>query len=82
MPSHASAYTLALANLVAEAGAHGNLVAALGTPAAQHRRACLGLHPGKKPMGLRAMAAVRLEGSLRHFTPLLLNLSAGSHAVP
>src|ERR1035441_9358387 len=41
-------------------------MAALGAPAAQHGSTRLGLHPGKKPVGLRAMAAVRLEGALRH----------------
>ena len=59
--------------LVAEASAHGDLVASLGTPAAQHSCARLGLHPGQKPVGLRAMAAVWLEGTLRHLIPLLLN---------
>ena len=60
--------------LVAEASAHGDLVASLGTPAAQHSCARLGLHPGQKPVGLRAMAAVWLEGTLRHWVRLLLNL--------
>src|ERR1700677_4885123 len=54
--------------LVAEARADCNLMAALGAPAAQHRCARLGLHPGKEPVGLRAVAAVRVKGTLRHLT--------------
>src|SRR6266702_2922103 len=69
------------AKLVAEAGAHGDLVASLGTPAAQHRCACLGLHPGKEPVGLRAVASVWLEGTLRHLIPLLLNFFAGCNSL-
>jgi hypothetical protein len=60
--------------LVAETGADGDLVTALGTPAAEYGSARLGLHPGKKPVGLRAVAAVWLEGTLRHLIRLLLNL--------
>src|SRR5271165_7464090 len=60
--------------VVAEAGAHRDLVASLGTPAAEHGCARFGLHAGKKPVGLRAMAAVRLEGTLRHLVLLLLSL--------
>jgi hypothetical protein len=62
--------------LVAEASADGDLVASLGTAAAEYGCARFGLHPGKKPVGLRAMAAVRLEGTLRHLTRLLLNFFA------
>jgi hypothetical protein len=62
--------------LVAETSAHGNLVTTLGTAAAQYGCARLGLHPGKKPVGLRAVAAVWLEGTLRHLIRLLLNLIA------
>ena len=62
--------------VVAEARADGDLVASFGTPAAEHGCARLGLHPGKEPVGLRAVAAVRLEGTLRHLTRLLLNLFA------
>jgi hypothetical protein len=47
-------------------------VAALGAAAAQYSCACLGLHAGKKPVGLCAVAAVRLESTLRHLTRLLL----------
>jgi hypothetical protein len=54
--------------LVAEARADCNLMAAFGAPAAQHRCARLGLHPGKEPVGLRAVSAVRLKGTLRHLT--------------
>src|ERR1035437_2575396 len=60
--------------VVAETGADGDLVASFGTPAAQHGCARLGLHAGKKPVGLRAVTAVGLEGTLRHLTRLLLNL--------
>jgi hypothetical protein len=51
---------------VAETRADSDLVASLGTPATEHGCARLGLHPGKEPVGLRAVAAVRLEGTLRH----------------
>jgi hypothetical protein len=63
--------------VVAETGTDGNLVASLGTPAAQHGCARLGLHAGQKPVCLRAMAAVRLKGALRHIVKLLLNLFSG-----
>src|ERR1700690_3726765 len=62
--------------VVAEAGAYGDLVAAFGAPAAENGCARLGLHAGKKPVCLRAMAAVGLEGTLRHSTRLLLKLFA------
>jgi hypothetical protein len=51
-------------------------VASLGTPAAEHRCARLGFHPGKEPVGLRAVTAVWLKGTLRHLNRLLLNLFA------
>jgi len=60
--------------LVAEAGADGDLVASLGTSAAQHGCARLGLHAGKEPVSFGAVAAVGLEGTLRHSIRLLLNL--------
>jgi hypothetical protein len=60
--------------VVAEACADGDLVASLGTPAAQHGCARLGLHAGQEPVGLGAVAAIRLEGTLRHWVRLLLNL--------
>jgi hypothetical protein len=66
-----------LGRLVAEAGADGDLVASLGTAAAQHRSTCLGLHAGEKPVGLGAVSAIRLEGALRHLVRLLLNLFCG-----
>ena len=61
--------------LVAVSSANGNLVTAFGAAAAQHGCARLGLHAGKKPVGLRAVATVWLKGTLRHLTRLLLNLS-------
>jgi hypothetical protein len=67
---------------VAETSAHGNLVTALGTPAAQHGCSGLGLHAGQKPVGFRAMAAIWLEGTLRHWTSLLLNLFTGCNSLP
>jgi hypothetical protein len=54
--------------LVAETGADGDLMTALGATAAQYGCTGLGLHTGKKPVGLRAVAAVRLKGALRHGT--------------
>ena len=54
--------------LVAEAGADGDLVTALGAAAAQNGGTGLGLHAGKKAVGLGAMAAVGLEGTLWHGT--------------
>jgi len=62
--------------VVAEARADGDLVASLGTPAAEHGCTRLGLHAGKEPVGLGAVAAVGLEGTLRHLTRLLLNFFA------
>jgi hypothetical protein len=62
--------------LVAETSADRDLVAALGTAAAEYGRARLGLHAGKKPVGFRAVAAVGLEGTLRHLNRLLLNFFA------
>jgi hypothetical protein len=52
--------------LVAETGAHGDLVTALGAATAEYCGPCLRLHPGEKPVSLRAVAAVRLKGTLRH----------------
>jgi hypothetical protein len=62
--------------VVAEPCADGDLVATLGTAAAENGCARLGLHPGKEPVCLRAVAAVRLKGTLRHLTRLLLNFFA------
>ena len=56
----------ARSELVAEACADGNLMTALRATAAQHCGARLGLHAGKKAVGLRAVAAVGLKGTLRH----------------
>jgi hypothetical protein len=52
--------------LVAETRADGNLMTALGAAAAQNCCACLRLHPGEEAVGLGAVAAVRLKGTLRH----------------
>ena len=68
--------------VVAETGADGDLVASLGAPAAQHCCARFSLHTGKKPVGLRAVAAVGLKGTLRHLTRLLLNLFAVCNSPP
>lgn len=62
-------------DLVAVTSAYSNFVTPLGASAAKHSCAGLGLHAGKKPVGLRPVAAVWLEGTLRHLTRLLLNLS-------
>jgi hypothetical protein len=62
--------------VVAEASTDGDFVTTLGTSAAQYGCASLGLHPGKKPVGLRAVATVGLKGTLRHLTRLLLNFFA------
>jgi hypothetical protein len=51
-------------------------VTALGTTAAKYGGARLGLHTGKEPVGLRAVAAVGLKGTLRHWTRLLLKFFA------
>jgi hypothetical protein len=52
--------------LVAETGADGDLVTALGSAAAENGGTGLCLHPGEEPVSLRAVAAVRLKGTLRH----------------
>lgn len=52
--------------LVAVACADGDLVTALCTAAIQDGSTGLGLHAGKKPVGLRAMAAVWLKSTLGH----------------
>jgi hypothetical protein len=57
--------------LVAETGAYGDLVAALGAAAVENGSACLGLHTRKKAVCLGAMAAVGLESTLRHDKKLL-----------
>jgi hypothetical protein len=70
--------------LVAEAGTDGDLMASLGTPAAQHGCARLGLHAGEEPVSFGAVAAVWLEGTLRHGVRLLLNLdeSCNGSSIP
>ena len=57
--------------LVAVTGADGNLVTAFGAATAENGGSCLGLHAGKKAVGLGAMAAVGLESTLRHDKKLL-----------
>jgi hypothetical protein len=52
--------------LVAEASADGDLVTALGATAAEDCGTCLGLHASEEAVGLGAVAAVRLKGTLRH----------------
>jgi hypothetical protein len=60
-----------LQRLVAETGADSDLVTALGTAAIEDGGTCLGLHAGEKAVGLGAVAAVGLEGTLRHGKKLL-----------
>jgi hypothetical protein len=57
--------------LVAETSANGNLVTALGATAAEYGGTSLCLHAGQETMGLGAMAAVGLKGTLRHDKKLL-----------
>ncbi len=57
--------------LVAETGAYGDLVTALGAATAENSGSCLGLHAGKKAVGLGAMAAIGLKSTLRHDKKLL-----------
>jgi hypothetical protein len=57
--------------LVAEAGADGDLVTALGATAAEHCGTCLGLHAGKEAVSLGAVTAVGLKSTLRHDKKLL-----------
>jgi hypothetical protein len=52
--------------LIAETGADGDLVTAFGAAAAEDGGACLGLHAREEAVGLGAVAAVRLKGTLRH----------------
>ena len=60
-----------LPQLVAIAGADGDLVATLGAAATENRRSGLGLHAAQKAMGLGAATTVGLKGTLRHGTKLL-----------
>jgi hypothetical protein len=57
--------------LVAVTGADGDLVTALGATTAEDGSAGLGLHAGEETVGLRAVAAVGLESTLRHGIKLL-----------
>jgi hypothetical protein len=52
--------------LVAEPGRDGNFMPPLGAAAAENGGAGLGLHTREETMRLSAMAAVGLEGTLRH----------------
>src|SRR5271170_8233821 len=52
--------------LIAETGADGDLMTAFGAAAAEDGGACLGLHAREEAVGLGAVAAVRLKGTLRH----------------
>ena len=56
------------AKLVAETGADGDLVTALGTATAEDGGTSLGLHAGKEAVGLGAVATVGLKGTLWHGT--------------
>jgi hypothetical protein len=57
--------------LVAETGADGDLMTALGATAVKNGGTRLGLHARKKAVGLGAMAAIGLKGTLRHDKKLL-----------
>jgi len=52
--------------LFPETGLHGYTLAALGATARDNRLPALGFHTRPKAMGLRAVAPVRLECTLRH----------------
>ncbi len=54
--------------LVAEASADGDLMTALRAAAAEHCGSSLRLHAGKEAVGLGAVAAVGLKGTLWHGT--------------
>jgi hypothetical protein len=57
--------------LVAKASADSDFVTALGATAAEYSGACLCLHAGQETVGLGAVAAVGLKGTLRHDKKLL-----------
>jgi hypothetical protein len=59
-------------DLVAEAGADGDLVTALGAAAGKNSGATLGLHARAETMGLGTVTAVRLKCALGHGTALLI----------
>jgi hypothetical protein len=52
--------------LVAEASADGDLMTAFGAAAAEDGGACLGLHAREEAVGLGAVTAIGLKGTLRH----------------
>ena len=58
--------------LVAEAGADGDALAALGTAAAEDGGAALGLHAGAEAVGLHAAVTVGLKCALGHGIALLI----------
>jgi hypothetical protein len=57
--------------LVAETGADGDLVTALGAATTEDGGTCLGLHAREEAVGLGAVAAIGLKGTLRHDKKLL-----------
>jgi hypothetical protein len=57
--------------LVAVTGADGDLMTALGAAAAEDGGTCLGLHTREEAVGLGAVAAIGLKGTLRHDKKLL-----------
>jgi hypothetical protein len=59
------------AKLVAEAGADGDALAALGTAAAEDGGSALGLHASSEAMGLHAAMAIGLKCALGHRNALL-----------
>ena len=59
-------------NLFAEAGFHGNPLAAFGAAARQNLGSAFGLHPRAESVLLRALAPVGLESTFGHEKRLLL----------
>jgi hypothetical protein len=62
---------LCRSKLVAEACADGDLVTALSAATAEDGSTGLGLHASQETVGLGAVAAVGLKGTLRHDKKLL-----------
>ena len=58
--------------LVAEACGDGDLVTALGATTVEYGGTGLGLHAGKKAVGLGAVTTIGLESTLRHGAVLLI----------
>ena len=63
--------------LVAEAWRNGDLVAAFGAAAIEHRGTRLGLHAGQKAVNFATAAAVRLKGALGHGIRVILTRDVG-----